>query len=105
MNKHIRTILIVVLTIISYISAYGESGTSELRKLLDDVNECLNEKPDSAFAVLNALEIPESEDGETMAFYASYCGGYSDYVFPCTGLFDCYRIIVFCTADFYGDCI
>ena len=70
MNKHIRTILIVVLTIISYISAYGESGTSELRKLLDDVNECLNEKPDSAFAVLNALEIPESEDGETMAFYA-----------------------------------
>ena len=60
----------VVLTIISYISVYGESGTSEIRKLLDDVNEYLAEKPDSAFSVLNALEIPESEDGETMAFYA-----------------------------------
>ena len=60
----------VVLTIISYISVYGESSTSEIRKLLDDVNEYLAEKPDSAFSVLNALEIPESEDGETMAFYA-----------------------------------
>lgn len=70
MNKYIRTILMVVLTIISYISVYGESSTSEIRKLLDDVDEYLAEKPDSAFSVLNALEIPESEDGETMAFYA-----------------------------------
>ena len=60
----------VVLTIISYISVYGESSTSEIRKLLDDVNEYLAEKPDSAFSVLNALEIPESEDESTMAFYA-----------------------------------
>lgn len=70
MNKYIRTILMVVLTIISYISVYGESSTSEIRKLLDDVNEYLAEKPDSAFSVLNALEIPESEDESTMAFYA-----------------------------------
>lgn len=69
-NKYIRTILMVVLTIISYISAYGESGTSEIRKLLDNVNEYLAEKPDSAFSVLNALEIPESEAESTMAFYA-----------------------------------
>lgn len=60
----------VVLTIISYISAYGESSTSEIRKLLDDVNEYLADKPDSAFSVLNALGIPESEDESTMAFYA-----------------------------------
>lgn len=62
--------MIVVLTIISYISAYGKSGTSKIHKLLDDVNEYLAEKPDSAFAVLNALEIPESEDESTVAFYA-----------------------------------
>lgn len=62
--------MIVVLSAISYISAYGESGTSKIRKLLDDVNEYLAEKPDSAFSVLNALEIPESEDESTMAFYA-----------------------------------
>lgn len=60
----------VVLTIISYISVYGESSKSEIRKLLDDVNEYLADKPDSAFSVLNALEIPESEDDSTMAFYA-----------------------------------
>ena len=69
-NKYIRAILIVALTIISYISAYGESGTSEIRMLLDDVNEYLGEKPDSAFAVLKTLEISESEDGDTEAFYA-----------------------------------
>ena len=70
MNKYIRTILIVVLTIISYSSAYGESGTSEIRKLLDDVSEYLNEKPDSAWTVLNSLEISESEDEDAEAFYA-----------------------------------
>ena len=62
MNKYIRTILMVVLTIISYISVYGESSTSEIRKLLDDVSEYLNEKPDSAWTVLSSLEISESED-------------------------------------------
>ena len=65
-----RTILVIILTIISYISVYGEAGTSEVRKVLDDVNEYLNEKPDSAFAVLKSMEIPESEDGETQALYA-----------------------------------
>ena len=70
MNKHIRTILIVVLAIISYISAYGKSDTSDIHKLLDDVNEYLNEKPDSAWTILNSLDIPESEDGDTKAFFA-----------------------------------
>ena len=70
MNKYIRTILAVVLTVTSYITAYCETDKSEIRRVLDDVNEYLNEKPDSAFAVLNALEITESEDGETQALYA-----------------------------------
>lgn len=70
MNNYIRTILAVALVVISYITAYCETGKSEIRKVLDEVNEYLNEKPDSAFAVLNALDISESEDGETQALYA-----------------------------------
>ena len=70
MNKYIRTILTVVLTIISCISVFAETGTSGIQKLLDDVNEYLNEKPDSAYAVLRSIEIPESENGETKALYA-----------------------------------
>ena len=70
MNNYIRTILAVALIVISYITAYCETGKSEIRKVLDEVNEYLNEKPDSAFAVLNALDISESEDGETQALYA-----------------------------------
>ena len=70
MNKYIRTILMVVLTIISYISVYGKSSTSDIRKLLDDVNEYLDEKPDSAWAVLNSLKISESGDEAAEAFYA-----------------------------------
>lgn len=69
-NKYIRTILIVVFTIISYSSAYGESGTSEIHKLLDDVNEYLGEKPDSAWTILNSLEISEFGDEDAEAFYA-----------------------------------
>lgn len=60
----------VALTIISYISVYGESSTSDIRKLLDDVNEYLDEKPDSAWAVLNSLKISESGDEAAEAFYA-----------------------------------
>ena len=70
MNNYIRTILAVALIVISYITAYCETGKSDVHKILDEVNEYLNEKPDSAFAVLNALEISESEDGETQALYA-----------------------------------
>ena len=70
MNNYIRTILAVALVVISYITAYCETGKSNVRKILDEVNECLNEKPDSAFSVLRALEIPESEDDDTEAFYA-----------------------------------
>ena len=70
MNKYIRTIFIVILTIVSYISAYGKSGTSDIRKLLDDVNEYLDEKPDSAWAVLNSLKISESGDEAAEAFFA-----------------------------------
>ena len=70
MNKYIRTILMVVLTIISYISVYGESSTSDIRKLLDGVNEYLDENPDSAWAVLNSLKISESGDEAAEAFYA-----------------------------------
>ena len=70
MNNYIRTILAVALIVISYITAYCETDKSEIRKVLDEVNEYLNEKPDSAFAVLNALDVSESEDGETQALYA-----------------------------------
>lgn len=70
MNNYIRTILAVALIVISYITAYCETGKSDVHKILDEVNEYLNEKPDSAFAVLNALDISESEDGETQALYA-----------------------------------
>ena len=70
MNKYIRIIFAVVFTFISYTFVYGESNKSEVRKILDDVNEYLNDKPDSAFTVLNSLEIPKSEDESTMAFYA-----------------------------------
>lgn len=70
MNNYIRTILAVALIVISYITAYCETCKSDVHKILDEVNEYLNEKPDSAFAVLNALDISESEDGETQALYA-----------------------------------
>ena len=70
MNNYIRTILAVALIVISYITAYCETGKSEIRKVLDEVNEYLNEKPDSAFAVLNTLNVSEAEDGETQALYA-----------------------------------
>lgn len=70
MNKYIWTILAVVLTTISYITAYCETGTSEIRSVLDEVDKFLNEKPDSAFAVLKTLEIPESEDEDTKSLYA-----------------------------------
>ena len=67
MNNYIRTILAVALIVISYITAYCETGKSEIRKVLDEVNEYLNEKPDSAYAVLNTLDVSEAEDGETQA--------------------------------------
>lgn len=70
MNNYIRIILTVALIVISYITAYCETGKSDVHKILDEVNEYLNEKPDSAFAVLNTLDISESEDGETQALYA-----------------------------------
>lgn len=70
MNNYIRTILAVALVVISYITAYCETGKSEIRKVLDEVNEYLNEKPDSALAVLNTLNVSEAEDGETQALYA-----------------------------------
>ena len=72
MNKYIRTIFIVILAIVSYISAYGKSGTSDISKLLDDVSEYLDEKPDSAWAVLNSLKISESGDEGAEAFYAIF---------------------------------
>lgn len=70
MNNYIRTILAVALVVISYITAYCETGKSEIRKVIDEVNEYLNEKPDSALAVLNTLNVSEAEDGETQALYA-----------------------------------
>ena len=70
MNKYIRTILAVVLTVISYIPVYGETGTSGIRAVLDEVKEVIKEKPDSTFAVLKALDVPESEDEDTKALYA-----------------------------------
>ena len=50
----------VAIIVISYITAYCETGKSDVHKILDEVNEYLNEKPDSAFAVLNTLDISES---------------------------------------------
>lgn len=70
MNNYIRTILAVALIVISYITAYCETGKSDVHKILDEVNEYLNEKPDSALAVLNTLNVSEAEDGETQALYA-----------------------------------
>lgn len=70
MNKYIRTILAVALIVISYITAYCETGKSDVHKILDEVNEYLNETPDCAYEVLMALEIPESEDDDTEALYA-----------------------------------
>ena len=68
MNNYIRTILAVALIVISYITAYCETDKSDVHKILDEVNEYLKEKPDSAFRVLKALEIPDDE--ETMAEYS-----------------------------------
>ena len=70
MNNYIRTILAVALIVISYITAYCETGKSDVHKILDEVNEYLNEKPDSAWAVLNSLKISESGDEAAEAFYA-----------------------------------
>ncbi|MBQ8811672.1 MAG: tetratricopeptide repeat protein [Bacteroidales bacterium] len=68
MNNYIRTILALALVVISYITAYCETSTNEIRKVLDDVEVVIKEKPDSAFRVLKALEIPEDE--KTMAEYS-----------------------------------
>ena len=68
MNNYIRTILAVAIIVISYITAYCETDKSDVHKILDEVNQYLKEKPDSAFRVLKALEIPEDE--ETMAEYS-----------------------------------
>ena len=70
MSNYLRPVLTVALTIISYISVYGEKGTSEIRTVFDDVKEVIKEKPDSTFAVLKALDVPESEDEDTKALYA-----------------------------------
>ena len=70
MNNYIRTILAVALVVISYITAYCETGKSDVHKILDEVNEYLDEKPDSAWAVLNSLKISESGDEAAEAFYA-----------------------------------
>ena len=70
MSNYLRTVLTVVLTVISYISVYGETGTSKIRAVLDEVKEVIKEKPDSTFAVLKALDVPESEDEDTKALYA-----------------------------------
>ena len=70
MNNYIRTILAVALIVISYITAYCETGKSDVHKILDEVYEYLDEKPDSAWAVLNSLKISESGDEAAEAFYA-----------------------------------
>lgn len=70
MSNYLRTVLTVVLTVISYISVYGETGTSGIRAVLDEVKEVIKEKPDSTFTVLKALDVPESEDEDTKALYA-----------------------------------
>ena len=44
MNNYIRIILTVALIVISYITAYCETGKSDVHKILDEVNEYLNEK-------------------------------------------------------------
>ena len=69
MKRFIYIITIAVLTSVIHtpncIAQYRE-----IRKLLDDVNEYLDEKPDSAWAVLNSLKISGSGDEAAEAFYA-----------------------------------
>lgn len=45
MNKYIRTILVVVLITISYIFAYGESNTNDVRNVLTELKEVIKENP------------------------------------------------------------
>lgn len=68
MNKYIRTILVVVLITISYIFAYGESNTNDVRNVLTELKEVIKENPDSTYAILRAMEIPQDE--ETLAEYS-----------------------------------
>ncbi len=70
MSKNIRRIVVALLSLVCFVACKGREGgeMSETRKLLNDVKVVIKEKPDSAFRVLKALEIPEDE--ETMAEYS-----------------------------------
>ena len=70
MSKYIRRIVIALLSLVCFVACKEREGgeMSETRKLLNDVKVVIKEKPDSAFRVLKALEIPEDE--ETMAEYS-----------------------------------
>lgn len=68
MNKYIRTILVIVLITISYIFAYAESNKNDVRKVLTELKEVIKENPDSTYAILRAMEIPQGE--ETLAEYS-----------------------------------
>ena len=70
MKKYIRRIVVALLSLVCFVACKGREGgeMSETRKLLNDVKVVIKEKPDSAFRVLKALEIPEDE--ETMAEYS-----------------------------------
>ena len=70
MSKYIRRIVVALLSLVCFVACKEREGgeMSETRKLLNDVKVVIKEKPDSAFRVLKALEIPEDE--ETMAEYS-----------------------------------
>lgn len=69
MKQFIKKITILFLTLFSF-TIYATSQYRENRRLLTDVQDYINEKPDSAIVVLKSYRGLASQDEGTEALYA-----------------------------------
>ena len=72
MSKYIRRIVVALLSLVCFVACKEREGgeISETRKLLNDVQTYMMERPDSAFTVLSNHIVPSSEEERTKSVYA-----------------------------------
>ena len=72
MSKYVRRIVVALLSLVCFVACKGREGgeMSETRKLLNDVQTYMMERPDSALAVLEGMDTTLLKSAEEKAIYA-----------------------------------
>lgn len=72
MSKYIRRIVVALLSLVCFVACKEREGgeMSETRKLLNDVQTYMDERPDSALVVLRGMNIHNDEYGQMLIHYA-----------------------------------